>query len=113
MKVSNKLPNPMQSAEAAKSAKSSGADALDGKKNAKDSVASAFDTADSSRVEVSSRARDINKARELATPGDSIDEAKVARLQALIDSGKYKVNAEAVADRLLDEHSKMPSGFTE
>ena len=70
---------------------------------------SSADIGSSSKVELSSRAQDIKKAKELATPGsDDIDEAKVARLQAMIDSGGYKINAEAIADRLLDEHTKMP-----
>jgi flagellar biosynthesis anti-sigma factor FlgM len=49
------------------------------------------------------------RAKELATPSDSIDEAKVARLQRMIDEGKYRVDSGAVADRLLDEHLKMDS----
>jgi negative regulator of flagellin synthesis FlgM len=63
---------------------------------------------DSSRVDVSSRAQEMRKAKELATPSDSIDEAKVARLQKMIDEGNYKIDAEAIADRLVDEHMKMP-----
>ncbi len=112
MKVtSNKLPNTMPSSNSAATlaagdiakTKASGLEkVLEGK------AKSTADIGSSSRVELSSRAQDIKKAKELATPGDSIDEAKVARLQAMIDSGSYKVNAEAIADRLLDEHTKMP-----
>jgi anti-sigma28 factor (negative regulator of flagellin synthesis) len=29
-------------------------------------------------------------------------------LQKLIDSGEYRVDAGALADRILDEHMKMP-----
>jgi negative regulator of flagellin synthesis FlgM len=110
MKVSNRPspnPSPAQTSDAGKAAKTSGLEAaLDAKKIKTTSNA---DLGSSSRVELSSRAQDIKKAKELATPSNDIDEAKVARLQALIDAGKYKVNAEAVADRLLDEHTKMPS----
>jgi negative regulator of flagellin synthesis FlgM len=109
MKVtSNKLPSTMPSSTSAASeaskAKASGLEAaLEGK------TKSSADIGSSSKVELSSRAQHIKKAKELATPGkDDIDEAKVARLQAMIDSGGYKVNAEAIADRLLDEHTKMP-----
>lgn len=109
MKVSNKLANPMQNAEASKTTKSSGADSIfDGKKAGASALAGA-DLSDSARVDLSQRAQDIKKAKELATPSDSIDEAKVARLQAMIDAGKYKVDASAIADRLLDEHTKMPT----
>ncbi len=66
------------------------------------------DVSDSAKVDVSSRAQDMRKAKELATPSDSVDEAKVARLQKMIDEGSYKVDAGAIADRMLDEHAKMP-----
>jgi flagellar biosynthesis anti-sigma factor FlgM len=101
MKVSGKAGNPMQQAEAAKVTKAN-ADSTSGAK--KKSLASeAFGT--SARVDVSQRGQDIKKAKELATPKDSdIDEAKVARLQALIDKGEYKVDASKVADKLVDEH---------
>jgi negative regulator of flagellin synthesis FlgM len=108
MKVtSNKLPSTMPSStsaagEAAKTKASGLEAALEGK------TKSTADLDSSSRVELSSRAQDIKKAKELATPSSDIDEAKVARLQAMIDQGQYKVNAEAIADRMLDEHTKMP-----
>ena len=108
MKVSNKLPNPMQNAEAAKTSKATGSEAVAEGKSERDSSVSSADLSGSSRVELSPRAQDIKKARELATPSSGVDEAKVARLQAMIDSGKYKIDAEAIADRLLDEHMKMP-----
>jgi flagellar biosynthesis anti-sigma factor FlgM len=59
-----------------------------------------------SKVEVSEQAQRLQKAKEIAK-NDSVDEAKVARLQALIDAGKYKTDAEAIADRLVDEHLLM------
>lgn len=104
MKVSGKSPSPMQTAESAKLAKTDGAE----RKSAKSTV-SAADLGGSSKVDLSDRARDVAKAKSLATPSDSIDEAKVARLQKMIDQGNYKVDAEAIADRLLDEHMKMPT----
>jgi negative regulator of flagellin synthesis FlgM len=64
--------------------------------------------ADSARVDMSTRAVEMNRAKEIASSGVGVDEAKVARLQKLIDGGNYKVDAEAIADRLLDEHLKMP-----
>lgn len=110
MKVSNKLPNSIPnaaSAEAAKTGKLGGAESLlDAKKNKATGAASAEATG-SARVELSPQAQQIRKAKELATPSNDIDEAKVARLQALIDSGKYKVDADAIAERLLDEQLKM------
>lgn len=63
---------------------------------------------DAAEVNVSPRAKNIQKATEIAKQ-DNVDEAKIARLQQLIDKGEYKVDAEAVADRLLNEHL-MTSG---
>lgn len=59
--------------------------------------------ASSSQVNVSERAQSMQKAKEIAT-ADVDNEAKIARLQKMIDAGEYKVNAEAIADRLVDEH---------
>lgn len=101
MKVSSKVGNPVQSAETAKLTKTN-ADAA-GQAKTKSAVAESFGS--SARVDVSQRGQDIKKAKELATPKENdIDEAKVARLQALIDSGKYKVDASKIADKLVDEH---------
>jgi flagellar biosynthesis anti-sigma factor FlgM len=106
MKISNKLPNPMQNAEAAKASKLGTDPLLDSKKN-KAAVGGA-EISHSAKVDLSPKAQDILKAKALATPSSDIDEAKVARLQKMIDEGSYKVDAEAIASRLLDEHSKMP-----
>ena len=58
----------------------------------------------SEKVAISGRARDIAKAREAAGSAPEVNEAKVARLKAMIENGSYKVDAEKVADRLVDEH---------
>jgi negative regulator of flagellin synthesis FlgM len=39
---------------------------------------------------------------------NDVDEAKVSRLQKLIDEGKYHVDADAIADRLVDSHLEIP-----
>ncbi len=59
--------------------------------------------ADASKVAMSPQAQSMQKAKAIAGK-DTVDDAKVARLQKLIDEGKYKVDAKAVADRLVDEH---------
>lgn len=65
---------------------------------------------DSSKVELSSRAKDIQKIKDLALNAPDVDQAKVDKFQKLIDSGKYKVDAKAVADKLVDEHLFSTSG---
>lgn len=110
MKVSPKIsPNANPSSSslsgAEKASKASGPESL---LDTKSKGVSSADLGSSSKVELSSRAQDIKRAKEIAMSAPDVDEAKVARLQAMIDKGQYKVNAEAVAERLLDEHSKMP-----
>ena len=61
----------------------------------------------SAKVDVSSRAQEMKRVKEMSTPSNDVDEAKVARLQAMIDSGSYKVDAEALAERLVGEQLKM------
>lgn len=58
-----------------------------------------------SKVDISKRAQDIRKAKEIAMATPDIDEAKVARLQKLIDEGNYKVDAGAIAEKMLTEQS--------
>jgi negative regulator of flagellin synthesis FlgM len=58
---------------------------------------------ESTKINVSDRAQAMQKAKQIASD-DSVDEARIAKFQALIDSGKYKVDAEAIAERLVDEH---------
>ena len=60
---------------------------------------------DFAKVEISPKAQMANKVRELATPDmDRVDEARVAHFQKLIDEGNYKVDSEALADKMISEH---------
>jgi flagellar biosynthesis anti-sigma factor FlgM len=58
---------------------------------------------DASKVDVSARAQMMSKAKQIASE-ETVDEAKVARLQKMIDEGRYNVDASKIADRLVDEH---------
>ncbi len=58
----------------------------------------------SDKVSISSRAKDAALAKEVAKSSPDINEEKVARLKAAIQNGTYKVDSDAVADRLVDEH---------
>lgn len=58
---------------------------------------------DASRVQVSQRAQDMKRAKDIATSSPDINEARVAELQKLIDAGKYKVDAKDIADKMVDE----------
>lgn len=114
MKVSGKGPDSLSKslsnsltsagAEAGKTSKTSSLGGLDSIGEMKDPKSTRNSSA---RVDLSSRAQEMARAKELATPADDIDEAKVSRLQKLIDEGKYNIDADAIADRMFDEHSKM------
>ncbi len=78
-------------------------------KGEKSSSATLGEIQSSSKVDISEAAQRLKMAQEIASKPDAINEAKVDKLQKLIDAGEYKVNADKVADRLVDEHLLMPS----
>ncbi len=59
---------------------------------------------ESSKVELSPKALEAKKIKELALAAPDVDEAKVAKFRKLIDEGKYNIDAKAIADRMVDEH---------
>lgn len=61
-------------------------------------------SSESVKLDISPRAQDIKYAKELAMGSPDVDQDKVEKFRKLIDEGKYKVDAKAVADRLVDEH---------
>lgn len=89
-------------AEAASSSKV-GASKADKKSSSAESILSSKSDS-SAKVDFSTRAKEIKKAKDIATSTPDIDEAKVAKYQSMIDKGEYKVDAKAVADRMVDEH---------
>ena len=80
--------------------KSGGAEALS------DMTAGASRGSDSAQVNLSQRAQDVMKAKEIAMAAPDIREDRVAALQKAIDSGNYKVDAKDIADRMVDEESQ-------
>ena len=70
-------------------------------KDVKDLVSSGKN--DATKLDLSERAQDIRKAKELAQATPDVDMDKVDKFRKLIDEGKYKVDAKAVADRMVNE----------
>ncbi|MCC6277704.1 MAG: flagellar biosynthesis anti-sigma factor FlgM [Oligoflexia bacterium] len=58
----------------------------------------------SARVKLSDRAQDMKKIREQVDKTPDVDDAKVAKFKNLIAQGKYKVDSNKVADKMVDEH---------
>jgi flagellar biosynthesis anti-sigma factor FlgM len=104
MKVDHKVGNSnLQNVDSTKSGKISSKLGLDRPGSAGEVVAPGGST----KVDLSDRAQMMQKAKEIASQ-NTVDEAKVARLQKLIDEGKYKTDAGAISDRLVDEHLLFP-----
>ena len=76
------------------------------KAKSKNSPAAAELLGESSKVNMSDRAQMMAKAKAIAK-ADNTDEAKIARIQKMIDAGTYKVDASAIADKLVDEQLLM------
>lgn len=104
MKVNNKLNSPTN-VDAARITRSEVNKTADNNAAAIDAKNKAVKS--SVNVNVSDRAQFMNQIKE-AAGRTTVDEAKVARLQKLIDEGKYKVDADKIADRLVDEHLNTP-----
>ncbi len=96
MKVSPTGSNPIQNTEvsdASKTERSSRA-----QKTKKQTIDEGGD------ANISNRAKEFAKAKEVATAAPDIREKKIAELKKRIAEGKYKVDHEAVAERLVEEH---------
>lgn len=104
MKIThNKVGQNLNTKDSAKTDKASAAK-TDGAKN--QNAATLLDSTDlgASKVDLSPRAQDMKKAKEVAMSTPDIDEAKVARLQKMIDEGNYSVSAKDIADKMVDDH---------
>ena len=58
-------------------------------------------------TEISAKGKDFAKAKAVASAAPDVREEKIAELKKRIAAGKYHVDADAVADRMMDEHIKM------
>ncbi|MDZ4660908.1 MAG: flagellar biosynthesis anti-sigma factor FlgM [Pseudomonadota bacterium] len=106
MKVDNsKIRDSLGSQDSAKSGKVGPSGININKKDGKGAAATDNVGGDYARVDISKRAQDTLKVKELATPNmNAVDEAKVAHFQKLIDDGKYSIDSKELADKILSEH---------
>ncbi len=98
MKVNNKASMPLMNDRSVADLKDAGI-----KRTKHDAVKGKMAAGDATKLNLSPQARQIAKATEIAKD-QSVDEAKVARLQKMIDGGEYKVDADAIAEKMLNEH---------
>lgn len=62
-----------------------------------------FSGAEAVKVDVSDRAMEAKRIKEIAMATPDVDEAKVAKFRKMIDEGTYKIDAKAIADKMVDE----------
>jgi len=62
---------------------------------------------DSVNAEISTKAKDMAKATQIAKDTPDVREAKIAELRDKIQNKKYDVSSSAIADRLVDDHIRM------
>lgn len=106
MKISNQ-PSIGNNISKVDSAKNNPLDQQEGlKAKAEQTTPTKAETLSAASVQLSDKAQQMQKAKDVAS-SSTVDDAKVERLQKLIDSGDYKVNASALADKLVDEHLLM------
>src|SRR4051812_33354035 len=66
---------------------------------------SSLENLGSAKVKLSERAQDMKKVRSNVDSTPDVDEAKVAKFKSMIAKGEYKVDAQKVADKMVDEHA--------
>ena len=55
------------------------------------------------QVELSAKARELQAARDAIQKMDDVDHEKVARIKAQIKAGTYKVDADKIAGKMIEE----------
>lgn len=83
----------------------------DADKSSKASKAeSRANAAASTKAELSSKGREMAAAKAAAGGAPDVREEKIAALKARIAAGKYEVDSNAVADRMVDDHLRAGIG---
>lgn len=103
MKVNSSTPQNVQNSEVSSGKKvNKNQAAYDPKKTSNTTAAADSEV----KAEFTSKAKDFAKAKAVAAQAPDVREEKVAELKKRIAEGKYKVDADAVAGRMVDEHIK-------
>ena len=93
----------VQTSETAAAKKSAHAAQAKSKKADKTAVAGEHHL-EAAKAEISEAGKDFAKARSVAHSAPDTREEKIAELKKRIAGGKYEVNADAIADKMVDEH---------
>ena len=58
-------------------------------------------------AEISAKSKEFAQAKSVATGSPDVREDKIADIKRRMAEGSYKVDHEAVADRMVDDHLRM------
>ncbi len=105
MRVNSATNSPVQSTET-QAGKKTGK-AASGAYEGKSATSTVSKKTDSASAEISTRARDLAKAKQAASEAPDVRENRIAELREQIQNKKYNVSAEAIADRLVDDHLQL------
>lgn len=100
MRVQSPVSNSVQSAQQTESSKKSEAAKKSGENKSKASV---LDSA-SVKSEISAKSRDYKEAHAVAAQAPDVRETKIEEIKKRIAEGRYKVDADKVADKLVNDH---------
>jgi flagellar biosynthesis anti-sigma factor FlgM len=75
--------------------------------DAKSENAAVSKKTDSASAEISSKARDMAQAKQVASDAPDVRESKIAALREQIQNKKYNVSASDISDRLVDDHIRL------
>jgi negative regulator of flagellin synthesis FlgM len=104
MRVNQSGNNPVQGAEVSNAAKTERAQKAQAKRGAQQAGGAA--AAEGAKAQISTKGKEFARAKEVATSAPDVREERIAELKRRIAAGKYQVDANAVADRMVDEHLK-------
>lgn len=104
MKVSQSNSNPVQNSETANAKKAERAEKMEELKKIRDSRVEAAANNESVKTDISAKGKEFSKAKAIAAQVPEVREGKVENLKKQIAEGKYKVDADKIADKMIDDH---------
>lgn len=102
MKVQNQPGNPTSAAHTRSAGKADKAGTPEASRKAGDAV-----IAGSAKTDISGKAKEMNLAKKVATEAPDVREDKVAHIKSLIAQGKYEVDPDAIAEKMVEEHRDL------
>lgn len=112
MRVNSNQNSSIQSTQTSETSQAGKAEKAKAKKaaDAQADGAAGTPTATDTGAQISAKGREMAQAKSIADQAPEIREAKIAELKKKIAAGKYSVDANAVADRMVDDHLKAGIG---